>query len=197
MKRVRLDGYKPYKRPKNVVDLPNGRRPFQPTEEQRRLVREVRAHNLSLDDIALLITNPSTGKSIDTDTLNKHFSQELALGMVHAKLRVGKAVFDMAIGRPATIIEEKQLAPKGKVQRKQLIIEPGVKPDINAAKWWEQSRAGYTDKPKGSEDTIPNQVVVILPSNGRDRFDPKMIEAVAVNPGPKVVLPSNGRDRSA
>lgn len=58
---------------------------FEPTPEQRRFVGVMAAGRLTYDEIASIITNPRTGKSIDRNTLTKWFTEELRSG--RAKLK--------------------------------------------------------------------------------------------------------------
>jgi len=190
--RVRLSDLLPAKRAKKG---PPPAPAFAPTDEQRRLVEEVRAHNLTLAEIAVLIVDPATGKPISVAQLEDVFAREIEVGLVKAKARVGASLLDLAVGRPS-IVEETIV--KGK--KKTHIIRKGCAPDVGAIKWWEQSRAGYREKGNesgGSGGTDGPQVIIMLPSNGRDREAPLMIEGHAVSPEAEVEIkmPSNGRER--
>lgn len=65
-----------------------GKPPFRPIDAQRWQVECMVAYGLTLAEIAALILNPSTGKSISINTLRKHFASELDAGAakVHAML---------------------------------------------------------------------------------------------------------------
>jgi hypothetical protein len=58
---------------------------FEPTDEQRRFVGVMAAGRLTYDEIASVIVNPKTKKSIDRNTLTKAFAEELRTG--RAKLK--------------------------------------------------------------------------------------------------------------
>jgi hypothetical protein len=58
---------------------------FAPTLEQRRFVGLMAAGRLNYDEMSQVIVNPVTGKSIDRNTLAKHFGEELRSG--RAKLK--------------------------------------------------------------------------------------------------------------
>jgi hypothetical protein len=58
---------------------------FAPTDEQRRFVELMAAGRLTHDEISQCIINPATKKSIDRNTLCKHFGEELRTG--RAKLK--------------------------------------------------------------------------------------------------------------
>jgi hypothetical protein len=53
---------------------------FVPNDEQRRFVGVMAAGRLTYDEIAQVIVNPVTKKSIDRNTLAKHFAEELRTG---------------------------------------------------------------------------------------------------------------------
>ena len=63
---------------------------FEPTEEQRRLVKSMAAIGIRHEDIALKI-----GVRSDK-TLRKHFRDELNLGMTEANYKVGQTLFNLA-----------------------------------------------------------------------------------------------------
>lgn len=187
--RIRLSDISP---PKRAKPSPPPVPAFEPTDEQRRLVEEVRGHNLTLDEIAVLILDPATGKPVSVTQLEEAFAHEIASGLVKAKARVGASLMDLAVGRPSVI---EQTIVKGK--KKTMIVRKGCPPDVSAIKWWEQSRAGYREK--GNEDERPPgtdgpQVIIMLPSNGRDRDAPLQIEGTAVREV-EIKMPSNGRAR--
>ena len=62
---------------------------FEPSEEQRRLVRVMVGFGVRQDDIA-------THLKIDVKTLRRHFRRELDRGMVEANLKVAQSLFAMA-----------------------------------------------------------------------------------------------------
>jgi hypothetical protein len=62
--------------------------PFEPTEEQRRLVRAMAGFGIRQDDIAAHL-------EIDPKTLRKHFRRELDRGTVEANAKVAQSLFNM------------------------------------------------------------------------------------------------------
>lgn len=54
--------------------------PFVPTAEQRGVVRMMAGYGAKHADIAAVVVNKRTGKSISQTTLVKHFADELAIG---------------------------------------------------------------------------------------------------------------------
>jgi len=62
---------------------------FEPTEEQRRLVRAMAGFGIRQDDIAAHL-------EIDPKTLRKHFRRELDRGAVEANAKVAQSLFNMA-----------------------------------------------------------------------------------------------------
>ena len=62
---------------------------FEPSEEQRRLVRAMAGFGVRQDDIAAHL-------EIDAKTLRRHFRRELDRGMVEANLKVAQSLFQMA-----------------------------------------------------------------------------------------------------
>ena len=62
---------------------------FQPTEEQRRMVKAMSGFGVPHDDIATLV-------DIDPKTLRKYFRVELDRGSIEATAKVGQSLFRMA-----------------------------------------------------------------------------------------------------
>ena len=94
---------------------------FQPSPEQRELVRMLSGIGTRAAEICLLVKNPATGKPIDEKTLRSRFREELDEGMVQANARVGKTLFQFATD------------PKG-----------GSK-SVTAAIFWMKCRAGWKE----------------------------------------------------
>lgn len=94
---------------------------FQPSPEQRELVRMLSGIGTRAAEICLLVKNPATGKPIDEKTLRSRFREELDEGMVQANARVGKTLFQFATD------------PKG-----------GMKA-VTAAIFWMKCRAGWKE----------------------------------------------------
>src|SRR5215471_16857919 len=72
---------------RRLLSMP--RKPFNPSDEQRRLVKSMAAIGIPHEDIARKI-------GITAKTLRKHFSEELALGSTEANYKVGQTLFQMA-----------------------------------------------------------------------------------------------------
>ena len=62
---------------------------FQPTQEQRRMVKTMAALGTRHEDIAAIV-------DITPKTLRKHFRQELTRGAIEANAKVGQTLFSMA-----------------------------------------------------------------------------------------------------
>ena len=62
---------------------------FQPTEEQRRMVKAMSGFGVPHDDIATLV-------EVDPKTLRKYFRVELDRGSIEATAKVGQSLFRMA-----------------------------------------------------------------------------------------------------
>jgi hypothetical protein len=65
-----------------------GRKPFEPTESERKQVEALSGYGLPIEQIAVLVRD-----GIDTDTLRKHFATELVSGKAKANGQVGKTLF--------------------------------------------------------------------------------------------------------
>ena len=69
-----------------------GQPPFQPTDAERKQVEAMSGYGLPIEQIAVLVRN-----GIDSDTLRKHFAQELISGKAKANGQVGKTLFQKAM----------------------------------------------------------------------------------------------------
>lgn len=65
-----------------------GRPAFEPTDHERKQVEAMSGYGLPIEQIAVLVRD-----GIDTDTLRKHFAQELISGKAKANAQVGKTLF--------------------------------------------------------------------------------------------------------
>lgn len=74
-----------------------GRPPFEPTDEDRHLVRKLAGYGLTHDEISAVIINPQTDKSLDDDTLRKHFPDELREGKAETRTKVARTAYQMAV----------------------------------------------------------------------------------------------------
>ena len=66
-----------------------GRKPFAPTDDQRRTVRALSGYGVPHDDIALIV-------KCSPPTLRKWFRQELDLGSAEATAKVAQTLFQQA-----------------------------------------------------------------------------------------------------
>lgn len=69
-----------------------GRKPFQPTDAERKQVEAMSGYGLPFEQIAILIRN-----GIDADTLRKYFSSELVAGKARANSAVGQTLYQKAM----------------------------------------------------------------------------------------------------
>jgi len=70
--------------------MPAGRKSFEPTEQQRRMVESLAGCGMPQESIARIM-------EIDAKTLRKHFRRELDCGADKANAQVAGALFKMAI----------------------------------------------------------------------------------------------------
>lgn len=70
-----------------------GRKPFEPTQQERRMVEELSGYGLPQEQIAALVRD-----GIDDETLRKHFKDEILTGRANANAQVGKTLFQKAVG---------------------------------------------------------------------------------------------------
>src|ERR1051325_3087854 len=66
-----------------------GRKPFVPTDDQRRMVRALSGYGVPHDDIALIV-------KCSPPTLRKRFRRELDLGSAEANAKVAQTLFQQA-----------------------------------------------------------------------------------------------------
>jgi hypothetical protein len=70
--------------------------PFFPTEQMCDDVKTMAALGMPEKAISILVRNPNTGKSIDIDTLRKHFEQEILIGAANSYRSTLMNLFRMA-----------------------------------------------------------------------------------------------------
>ena len=75
----------------------SGRKPFEPTEHERKQVEAMSGYGLPIEQIAILVRD-----GIDADTLRKHFASELISGKAKANSSVGRTLYQKAIGGDTT-----------------------------------------------------------------------------------------------
>ena len=87
------------KHPNHGGYRPNaGRPPFEPTDEQRRMVEGMVGFGITIEDISKLIINPQTGEGIAKNTLMAHFRREIDQGAVKANAKVSQTLLQQATG---------------------------------------------------------------------------------------------------
>ena len=74
-----------------------GRPSFVPTDSERKQVEALSGYGLPIEQIAVLVRD-----GIDTDTLRKHFAQELISGKAKANAQVGKTLFQKVMAGDTT-----------------------------------------------------------------------------------------------
>jgi hypothetical protein len=75
----------------------SGRKPFEPTDDERKQVEIISGYGLPLEQIAVLIRD-----GIDADTLRKYFATELQSGKAKANAQVGKTLFQKVMAGDTT-----------------------------------------------------------------------------------------------
>jgi hypothetical protein len=70
----------------------SGRKPFNPTDDERKQVEALSGYGIQLEQIAALIRG-----GICRDTLYEHFAIELALGKAKANSKIGQTIYQKAI----------------------------------------------------------------------------------------------------
>lgn len=89
-----------------------GRKPFEPTPEQRGFVESLTGYGMKQAEIARLVINPTTQKPIDAKTLREHFRAELDVGQTKVFAKVAESIVIQAIGAPAVYDKDKNLIRK-------------------------------------------------------------------------------------
>ena len=74
-----------------------GRKPFEPTNHERKQVEAMSGYGVPIEQIAVLVRD-----GIDTDTLRKHFAKELIAGKAKANAQVGKTLFQKVMAGDTT-----------------------------------------------------------------------------------------------
>ncbi len=82
---------------------PTGRPPFQPTDDQRKLVEQLAAFGIPMDKMVQMI-NGTNGKPITVKTLRKHFETELETGELKANTKIAQCLYKQATGGNVTAI---------------------------------------------------------------------------------------------
>ena len=106
---------------------------FQPTDEQRNLVKMLAGHGLVQLQMIKYIINPRTGTHISENTLQKAFHDELIAGRAEMNLAVSQKVLEGALGSPAEYDKQGNQ------------IRSEKHPYFPAQQWWEKTRAGMKE----------------------------------------------------
>jgi hypothetical protein len=72
-----------------------GRPQFQPTDEHRKLVEQMAAFGIPLDQMVQMVSDRN-GKPITVKTLRKHFKAELETGELKANTKVAQCLYKQA-----------------------------------------------------------------------------------------------------
>jgi hypothetical protein len=142
-----------------------GRPAYKTKPKDRAQVKTMVGYGIPLADIASVL-------SICTNTLNRHFKDEIATGKTFANTQVAQALFKNAIGTPLETKDD-----KGRVISKQ--ERPG---NVVAQIFWMKCQAGWVDRVDDSKplghNTEPAKVTFYIPSNGREERQPLTDEQV-------------------
>ena len=74
-----------------------GRKPFEPTEKERKQVESMSGFGVPIDQIAALVRD-----GISVDTLTKYFEKELISGKAKANSQVGQTLFQKVMAGDTT-----------------------------------------------------------------------------------------------
>jgi hypothetical protein len=116
---------------------------FRPTKHQRGLVKLAAALGQPHEDIAQML-------GISRNTLEKHLGEELRLGALHAKLKVGSNLFKIATADPPL---------------------PGT---VSAAIFWAKTRMGWRCAPAVAQASTygsKSEVQIVIVAQDQDRCD--------------------------
>ena len=151
----------------NFPDRQPGPKPHEPTDTTRNKVRMLSILGLPQDDIADFM-------EMSTPTLCEHYREELDKASLEANIKVAANLLMMATG------------PRD------------LKNTVTAAIWWSKARMNWKDTSRventgadGGPIQTENQIVVILPDNGRGNT----IEGLLEEPEqPKLPAPEEDDD---
>lgn len=187
-----------------VQDRP-GRPAIERVEAFAPVVRDMVAAGFTREQIRQHVCNPYTGQPVGMDILLKLYRPELELGMDLANLAVSQSAFKQAVGDPGIpnptyqmwVDEEGKPVPRGTPKAtfdKRMYIKPPVAPVPLMTQWWEKTRAGkkegVTHENVGANgQPVVQQLVIVLPSNGRDYGSQPVLNLIA-RPGEPHALPA-------
>lgn len=148
-----------------------GAKPYVPSDADRQRVRLMAVAGIVQEDIARVI-------GIPFGTLKDHYREELDLALLEANAKVAGNLLLMATG------------PRNE------------KTTAQAAIWWTKARMGWRDITRventgadGGPMQVENQVVVVLPDNGRgDNVIDGFARATEALPAPSEIEPDEDED---
>jgi len=118
-----------------------GRPAFSPTQEQRKLVEQLSAFGIRVDEMPAFITDRAS-KPIGRKTLTKHFKNEIEAGRLKANVKVANALY-----RNAT--EPSNSAPHG---------------NIAAQIFWLKTRCGWSESQPAIASVRASGGVLVVPA---------------------------------
>lgn len=155
-------------------DVKRGQRSHEPTPESRNRVKLMAIAGITQDDMSKVI-------GISKPTLEAHYRDELDLALIEANMKVAANMYAMATG------------PRDQ------------KNTVVAGIWWTKARMGWKDTsrientgPNGGPIQVENQVIVVLPDNGRGnpvidvRPDDDGLESMLPQPEPSPTNDDHG-----
>jgi hypothetical protein len=101
---------------RKTPDHAGGMPAFEPAQEQRTLVESLVAYGIPYLEICRLVINPRTKRPINTETLMKHFRDELDVGATKANAKVAESLYTQALAG-----------------------------NMTAAIWWTKTRMGWKE----------------------------------------------------
>lgn len=120
-----------------------GRKPFEPTEEQRKMVGAMSGYGIPHEDIAKVIGD----KGIDPKTMRKHFPVELATGHIRANAKVAENLYKQATGEGSKA--------------------------VTAAIFWLKVQAGWREAPQAHEHSGAGGAAIMIRDITRTIVEPK------------------------
>lgn len=113
----------------------SGAHPFEPTADQRALVKALAGFGTPHEGIRLLVKG-ADGKPICIPTLRKYFEEELQTGLHEANAKVAKSLFNQATAGE----------------------------NVTAMIFWLKTRGGWKETPQTLEHTGPDGKPLVVPS---------------------------------
>lgn len=110
-----------------------GKKPFAPTEDDRRIAEVALGMGLTQGETCQLILNPRTKKPIDEKTLRLHFEAEILAAEAKMHFRAARSLAILIEGRPA------QYDAKGNLVRAEISISPAM------VAFYHKTRRGWSE----------------------------------------------------